>query len=520
MNVRHTWVWVGALAMVSVLGETTAAQTIRWNDRGAASDLQSDAPRVQVWLQGSRAYSYGAPVRVMFNVSEDAYVVVGRVDANGHLTVLYPDNRRRSSEARGGMDILVRGRGVPGATFAATDRMGGGFVFAVASFEPFDLSRLTVRDFDRYVTGTYVGRPTTMYVGNPHRVVSRFAEMVSYREGAPYDYAVDYYGVELPGLASSSYANSCGAYSTRFTSLAERWDDEFYYGTRASRYNVAGCNDYCGIGSMLAYYTTYGAFADADCRYNLGRGQVVQGPPVVPPPLTDSSKVPGWVGDSVRAHGPDTVSNVPNRDPNVRSGNGPDVGRLGKITTVNEGPRQPIMAGDDPADKSYAIPERALRTSRLTLEERRDGMDMRGVRADPPRSETGGARQDVTWVRPPREVYEGPRGSDGAAEPPRRANRGADGRSDVGDRRSGGSSDGEFRPPAREAPPRSGGRFDSPPPSTRDYPESRAEPRVERPSPPPSPRSEPVRAAEPPRPAPTPVREPPAEKKPEKPHQR
>ena len=540
MYAWHPRSWILGTALLASVGTTLHAQSVRWNERGPSPDDRAETPTINVWLQGARTYDYGAPVRVWFNVSDDAYVIVARVDANGHLTLLYPQNRQRSAEVVGGQDIHIRGRNRAGATFFATDRMGGGYVFAMASYDPFDLSRLTARDFDRYVTGMYVGRPSRMYVGDPHRVITRFASLVSYSSQSAYDYAVDYYNVESASFVSSSgyssYSSYCGGYNSGFSSLTESWDDDFYYGARS--FAGGGCDSYCRIGSLLSYYSQFGALADPSCLYGQGRGQIAQGPPPAPP-RGDSTKVPGWLPDSIRGHRPDTVGTIPDGDTRFRTGTAAGAAKIGKIATVNEGTRRPITVGDDdPSDRSYAIPGRALRNSRLTIGDRRETEGPVGTRQERITA-TGDDRPDITWVRPPREVLEGPKNPSGEGALPRGPAR-RDAVDDGDFRRGRGhwATGNEARPPVRDEPSRSeptrgdqsrgepsrntGPRFDSPPPTTRNGPEARAEPRSERPSysPPPSPpqRVEPVRAAEPPpRPEPPQVREPPTEKKPEKP---
>ena len=538
MDAWHPRSWILGTALLTSLGTTVHAQSIRWNTRGPSPDDQAETPTINVWLQGARTYDYGAPVRVWFNVSDNAYVIVARVDANGHLTLLYPRNRQRSAEVVGGEDINIRGRNGAGASFFATDRMGGGYVFAMASYDPFDLSRLTARDFDRYVTGMYVGRPNRMYVGDPHRVITRFASLVSYSSESAYDYAVDYYHVESPSFVSSSgYSNYCNGYRSGFSSLAQSWDDEFYYGSSASGGGFGGCNAYCSIGSLLSLYSRFGGFSDPSCLWSQGRGQIAQGPPPVSPPR-DSSKVPGWLPDSIRGHGPDTVGTIPDHDTRFRTGTADGAAKIGKIATVNEGSRRPITVGDDdPSDRSYAIPGRALRNSRLTIGDRRETEGPVGTRQERITA-TGDDKPDITWVRPPREVIEGPRNPTGDGALPRGpARRDA---VDDGEFRGGrghSTTGSDARPPVRNEPSRAepsrgdqsrgepsrnaGPRFDSPPPTTRNGPDARAEPRSERPSyspPPPPPRAEPVRKAEPPpRPVPPQVRESPADKKPERP---
>ncbi len=540
------WLALGTLAVVafSATGSAQAGRgvqsgptsslergrAVRWNALASARDTVDDAPIVKVWMEGSNLYSYGAPVRVWFNVSQDAYVIVARVDANGHLTLLYPSSRTQSSGVEGGRDIQVRGRrGV--ASFYATDRMGGGFVFAMASYDPFDLSRLALRDFDRYVTGTYVGRPSRVYIGDPHRVITRFASLVNYADDSPFDYSVEYYNVDAPyWVSSAGFANFCnGSYGSYRRGLAERWDDALYYGggfgssdAGCYNYNYANCN---GLqwSSISEYSLPYGtSFVNPLCY--VPRGQTPGNPPLPPvTPPADSNKVPGWLPDTIRGGRPDTVGTIPERR------NAEAFDNLRRQTTITQGPNRPgTVDTDDPTGRSYAIPGRALRNSPMTFGEGRDRGGEPTARPDRMNpTATGGP--DIQWVRPPREVVEGSRDPYGSGALPRSSRAGGD-RGD-GEFRGGRTTfvtGSEGRAPVRaepryEPPTRTyGPRFDTPPnvrnsldqPQYAPLPPRNDGPRYSQPAggggagnpgssggqvrsdPSPAPRSEPVRPAE------------------------
>lgn len=474
----------GALVALA-LSAPAGAQSVRWNDR-VDVDTGPETPTVRLWLEGTHTYSYGAPVRVWFNVSDDAYVVVARVDGNGHLTVLFPTSRTRTSEVKGGEDIQVRGRR-GAATFYATDRMAGGFVFAMASYDPLDLSRLTSRDFDRYVTGIYVGRPTRVYVGDPHRIVSRFANLVLFSDQSPFDYAVDYYNVDAPYyVTSAGFSNFCNGYYGQYRrGLAERWDDEMYYGDGFGAMYNCGFYNYCTMGSPYGLgYDLYGmGFVNPLCFYPRSNQPTSTRPPVSPPG-SDSARVPVWLTDSVRVGRPDTVGVVPERPvAELRDGNE----GLRRGATVTTGPGRPISVGDDdPSGRSYAIPGRALRHSPTTFGGGRE-RDIGGAPGPDRISPATDGGSTITWVRPPREVGEGGRTPYGDGALPRRG-RSGDNR-EPGDLRNGPTTfvtGAEGRAPVRAAPPRFdpptrtyGPRFDAPPPSVRN---SFDAPRYDRPS--------------------------------------
>jgi Domain of unknown function (DUF4384) len=475
-----TRVVLSTLTLVFLAGGDVGAQTVRWNDRGLAVDTTDDAPKVQLWIDGQRSYSYGEPVRVWFNVSDDAYVVVARVDANGHLTVLYPASRTRSTEAKGGQDVEIRGRR-GGATFYATDRMGGGFIFAVASYDPFDLSRLGMRDFDRYVTGTYVGRPTRVYIGDPHRVVTRFAAMVTYQEQTPFDYAVDYYNVDAPYyLSSVGFSNFCNGFNGMYRrGLQERWDDELFYGMGSGFASAANCANFNIMCGGLGYLNTPWGY-DLMGWSGLGplcfypRGPQAGGPvPPVGTPVGDSLRVGPWLPDSIGGGGgrPDTVGVIP--EGRTAGGVPPDA--LRRANTVTEGTRRPIVLADDPSDKSYSIPDRALRRSPATIGEGRD----RGLDGSPRPGRdrlTPGAERDnggIDWVRPPRQVTGDARSDLGEGRLPRNPRERGSNDASSGEARGGRPTFVSERgnrdmPPRYDPPSRTfGPRFDAPSPNVR-----------------------------------------------------
>ena len=479
--------WLTGLLLATSVSAAAEAQTTRdgpqrWNDRAFALDTL-ETPAVSLWLEGSRTYSYGEPVRVWFNVSDDAYVVVARVDANGHLTVLFPSSRSQRAEVEAGRDIPVRGRR-GAASFYATDRVGGGFVFAISSYDPFNLSPLGMRDFDRYVTGTYVGRPSQVYIGDPHRIVSRFASIIAFTEQSPFDYAVDFYNVDAPYyVTSAGYSNFCNGYSGNYRrGLAERWDDEFFYGSGGG--SAFGCESVSpcavlGFGGF-GYSSGFGGlgYVPSYC-YPQGYGNNGGNLPPTNIPGADSLRVRPWLADSIGGSRPDTVGTIPDaRASELQDG----LNSLRRGTTGTERTRRPdVIADADPAERSYAIPGRALRNSRTTIGQSRDpqgGATLGGPDRRTP-SATGGP--GIDWVRPPREVVEGPRNLGEGVLPRSPRQRGE--RLDRGERNgdpvregrptfvnpsNGRRDDVRAQPPRFDPPTRTQGpRFDAPSPNVR-----------------------------------------------------
>ena len=204
-----------------------SAQTIRENYRGSWTD---DSPRVRVWFEGPRSVPNGAPMRVRFEVSDNAFVTVVRVDDNGRMTVLFPRSRNQRAAVRANQIYFANNPRLGSEiSFVSTGTMGG-YVFALASYAPLDFSRFEYRDFERiggWSAFTQVNRPIAR---RPDVFIDRFAAAVLWDKDTPYDYDVDYY---FPQGQSSSIANAsayCGSMFSAFGTAGYAiplwaWDD-------------------------------------------------------------------------------------------------------------------------------------------------------------------------------------------------------------------------------------------------------------------------------------------------------
>ena len=97
-------------------------------------------PNVRLWFRGDNLFRRGDYPDVYFRADEDAYVMIVRVDTDGRLDILSPTHPGDPQLARGGRTYRVDGysRG----SFHVSDDPGMGYVFAVASWEPWDLDRI------------------------------------------------------------------------------------------------------------------------------------------------------------------------------------------------------------------------------------------------------------------------------------------------------------------------------------------------------------------------------------------
>lgn len=110
-----------------------------------ASALHAERAPVRLHLNGGD-YRPGDRVRVEVETSEDGYLVVFRVDADGLVRVLFPLDPDLDAYVRGGKRYELRGRG-DRETFLADDAGGTGLIYAALSREPMDLRR--------YATGSH-----------------------------------------------------------------------------------------------------------------------------------------------------------------------------------------------------------------------------------------------------------------------------------------------------------------------------------------------------------------------------
>lgn len=203
----RTMMVAGALALTAPsLG---LAQTVRWNDRptGTWSD---EAPRVRVSIDGDRSVISGTPMRVRFEVSDNAFVAVVSVGGDGRMQILHPQSRTQRAAVRGGQIYYARNPRLGGEfSFVASGQMGG-YVFAVASYAPLDFSTFENRDWDRIGGWSHFTVDNRSIARRPDVFIERFAARVLWDASTPYDYDVDYYfPTGYPSSAMSAYA-LCG----------------------------------------------------------------------------------------------------------------------------------------------------------------------------------------------------------------------------------------------------------------------------------------------------------------------
>lgn len=97
---------------------------------------EGSPPGIRLWTSHGETYRRGERVRVFFRTEQDAFVTILRVDSDGRVRVLFPREPWEDNAVRGGATYDVPNYGSHDA-FVVDDDPGVGYVFGVASGEPF-----------------------------------------------------------------------------------------------------------------------------------------------------------------------------------------------------------------------------------------------------------------------------------------------------------------------------------------------------------------------------------------------
>jgi len=427
-----------------------------------------DRPRVNLWVDRDDPYRRGDEARVYFKVDRDAYVTVVRIDTDRRIRVLFPIDPWEDNFARGGRTFEVLGRDRDEA-FRVDDYPGVGYVFAIASDDPFDYDDVVRGDHWDY-RAISDGRVR----GDPYVAVSDLAERVA-REGY-YDYDVAEYYVDQHYDYPRFVCYDCHSYASW-----HYWDP---YSSYCSRFRIVIYNDWYYYpyrrypGSVVIYGRPYRpgpryVFKDADPRNDY----ITR---VANRPRTDPVGPRRPVGDRTSAdvggRGSIPAPVTPRRRTDATGrGDSPD------RTAPNE-PRRRAPDAAPGRDNGSARPEPGQEPRRRT-DQPRNQVDQPRSAPRPDGAETGRRRgiEERPNVTRPSDRGSGDRGR---ATPERR---------DPGTRSGDGPSRREpsirsnDRPERRETS-RPGVRQSRPevrqsPPERRAEPQRRSEPRAERPAP-------------------------------------
>src|SRR5688572_30519572 len=193
--------------------------------------LGSEAPDVELWVSGDNLFRRGDRARVYFRTDEDAYVTIVRIDTDGRVDILFPEDPYDNAEVRGGHTYRVYGHGHE--SFVINDYPGMGYIFALASWEPFDYERVSRgRHWDYRYAGGRVHR-------DPYSAARDFADLLLVDTRAAYSFDVAEYHVDRRVNYPRFLCYDCHAYRpypvwnpyshacVKFRIVV--WDDPYYY---------------------------------------------------------------------------------------------------------------------------------------------------------------------------------------------------------------------------------------------------------------------------------------------------
>ncbi len=195
------------------------------------------SPYIEVWTHRDDVFRRGDRVRVQFRTDLDAYVTVFRVDTDGRVRVLFPLDPWDDNFARGGRRYEIETRS-GNYTFRIDDYPGRGYVFAVASADPFNYSRFAMGDHWDYRAISNAGRIT----GDPYVAFAELIEGIVPPHYRAYSYDVTPYYVEQRYEYPRFLCYDCHAYAAypywnpyRHSCFKFRvviYDDPYYYPAR------------------------------------------------------------------------------------------------------------------------------------------------------------------------------------------------------------------------------------------------------------------------------------------------
>jgi len=245
---RHT-LMVASLALLAL--PLLAAGPASAANPGPAAPVP---PGIRLWTSHGDTYHRGEAVRIYFRTERDAYVTIFRVDTDGRLRILFPRDPGDPNLAHGGQTYDVEGVNDRDA-FYVDDYPGVGYVFGVASQDPFDYDALAGNDHWDFEAAQNLtdGR----LHGDPYATLQQLVQQIEPEGYADYDTHLLPYYVEqhydyprflcydchtyLPYAAWNPYTHFCTQYSLfvyydPFYFYPSYWYPTRYYGGTAVVY--------------------------------------------------------------------------------------------------------------------------------------------------------------------------------------------------------------------------------------------------------------------------------------------
>src|SRR3990172_4058349 len=198
------------------------------------------APSVELWTnrEHGAVLHRGDRVRVFFRAADDSYVTVFQVDTDGRVRVLFPDAPWEDNFARGRRAYEVDQR-YGNHAFVIDDYPGEGYIFAVATLDPFDYRQMVRADHWDYRVIASGGRIS----GDPYAAMQNLVDLIVPSNYDSYSYDVYSYYVERRYDYPRFLCYDCHTYTAypywdpyRNTCIRFRiviYDAPYYYPARA-----------------------------------------------------------------------------------------------------------------------------------------------------------------------------------------------------------------------------------------------------------------------------------------------
>jgi hypothetical protein len=285
--------------------------------------------RIALWTDRDEPYHRGEGARVYLVLDQPAFVTVFRVDTDGRLRVIFPREPWSDPYIRDDRKTIELPGNRGGRSFIVDDYPGVGYLFAVASPEPFDYDAIARGDYWDYrlVDGGRIQR-------DPYVVLTDLAERIS--PDADYDYDVVPYYVERHYDYPRFVCYDCHAYAS-----FDQWNP---YSRSCARFDLVIYDD--------PRYYPY--------RSGRGRNVVITRPTHPAARFVFRDREPGR--DSVTREASGARTDVEQR---------PQGGAEGRSSLDVGGPGSVPTPGVQPLGKRQAVPPAALAPAPRLIEDRR-----------------------------------------------------------------------------------------------------------------------------------------------------
>jgi hypothetical protein len=269
--------WFAQTQATGSIGASGGTESAAAVTEGGGNALQQ-GPRVSLYAEVA-TYGGSRRVRANFHLEDDAYVLVGHIDADGILRIEFPDNPLDGGFVRGhasystaeffaGFTNEYRARFNTGYSLSGASRTdsydgGLGYVFAIASWQPMHFDRFSTKGvWDSFEVSD------ADYLRDPRPAVYELAALLAGQN--PEAYTVQFarlYDTRSVYTGGQSFYGDYGA------QLCSQFGDGFSFGFAPSPFGFGLGNPLFtyGYGQSFYYRGTYYAYSAAgDCYFRSG----------------------------------------------------------------------------------------------------------------------------------------------------------------------------------------------------------------------------------------------------------